>query len=220
MYLQKLLNNHLYGYFFMLCLCYNYLGDLMKIINSEYLIQAVEITKCPQDEKPEFLFVGRSNVGKSTLINSLTNNNKLARTSSSPGKTQTLVFFNINNAEFRIVDAPGYGFAKVPKKIREKFASMMDQYLEFRENLKTTFMLVDSRHNPSKDDLAMYEYIKYFGHDYVIVVTKCDKHSNNQMTKVRKNMEHWFPESHKIYVSSVDKRGVEEILQYMNKKMS
>lgn len=187
----------------------------MRIVNSSYVIQAVEIKGCPDDQLSEFLFVGRSNVGKSTLINALTNNNKLARTSSSPGKTQTLVFFDINNGQFRIVDAPGYGFAKVPKKIREKFSSMMDQYLEHRGNLKTVFMLVDSRHDPSPDDMAMYEYISYFNIKHVILVTKCDKHSNNQMVKVKKRMESFFEESQIIYTSGSDKKGVEEVVAYM-----
>ena len=120
-------------------------------------ISAVRKSQFPEDRKPEFLLVGRSNVGKSSFINTLINRKNFARTSANPGKTQTLNFYLINDT-FYLVDAPGYGYARVNKQLKEKFGLIMEDYLEGRENLKKVFMLIDFRHRPTEDDVMMYKY--------------------------------------------------------------
>ena len=150
----------------------------MKISSAELIISAVRSSQYPVDFKPEFLLVGRSNVGKSSFINTLLNRKNLARTSSKPGKTQTLNFYLIND-DFYFVDAPGYGFANVSKSLKENFGSIMENYLETRDNLKMVFMLVDFRHKPTDDDIMMYEYLKHYNIPVSVICTKCDKVSNN-----------------------------------------
>lgn len=146
----------------------------MKINSVELVISAVRRSQYPTDNKPEFLLVGRSNVGKSSFINTILSRKNLARTSSSPGKTQTINFYLVNN-EFYLVDAPGYGFAKIGKQKRQKFGLMMEDYLVERPNLKQVFMLVDFRHKPSKDDIMMYNFLKHYKIPVTIVATKSDK---------------------------------------------
>lgn len=146
----------------------------MKINNVELVISAVRRSQYPTDHKPEFLLVGRSNVGKSSFINTILNRKNLARISSSPGKTQTINFYLVND-EFYLVDAPGYGFAKIGKQKQQKFGMMMEDYLVERLNLKQVFMLVDFRHKPSKDDVMMYEFLKHYKIPVTIVATKSDK---------------------------------------------
>ena len=133
----------------------------MKINKVDLVISAVRRSQYPTDNKPEFLLVGRSNVGKSSFINTLINRKNYARTSSSPGKTQTINFYLVND-QFYLVDAPGYGFAKLGKAKKKKFGLMMEDYLTNRENLKQVFMLVDFRHKPSSDDIMMYNFLKYY----------------------------------------------------------
>ena len=146
----------------------------MKINKVDLVISAVRRSQYPTDNKPEFLLVGRSNVGKSSFINTLINRKNYARTSSSPGKTQTINFYLVNDA-FYLVDAPGYGFAKLGKAKKKKFGLMMEDYLTNRENLKQVFMLVDFRHKPSSDDIMMYNFLKYYKIPVTIVATKSDK---------------------------------------------
>ena len=146
----------------------------MKINNIELKISAVRTSQYPEDNKPEFLLVGRSNVGKSSFINTLINRKNFARTSSRPGKTQTLNFYYVNES-FYLVDVPGYGYAMTSKKTQAKFGKMIEDYLATRKNLKHIFMLVDFRHKPTKDDLLMYNYLKYFNLPVTIVATKVDK---------------------------------------------
>lgn len=146
----------------------------MKINKVDLVISAVRRSQYPTDNKPEFLLVGRSNVGKSSFINTLINRKNYARTSSSPGKTQTINFYLVND-QFYLVDAPGYGFAKLGKAKKKKFGLMMEDYLTNRENLKQVFMLVDFRHNPSSDDIMMYNFLKYYKIPVTIVATKSDK---------------------------------------------
>ena len=146
----------------------------MKINKVDLVISAVRRSQYPTDNKPEFLLVGRSNVGKSSFINTLINRKNYARTSSSPGKTQTINFYLVND-QFYLVDAPGYGFAKLGKAKKKKFGLMMEDYLTNRENLKQVFMLVDFRHKPSSDDIMMYNFLKYYKLPVTIVATKCDK---------------------------------------------
>lgn len=146
----------------------------MKITSVDLTISAVRRSQYPTDNKPEFLLVGRSNVGKSSFINTIINRKNYARTSSQPGKTQTINFYLVND-EFYLVDAPGYGFAKLSKAKRKKFGLMMEDYITNRENLKQVFMLVDFRHKASSDDIMMYNFLKYYKIPVTIVATKADK---------------------------------------------
>ncbi len=146
----------------------------MKITSVELKISAVRRSQYPTDNKPEFLMVGRSNVGKSSFINTLINRKNYARTSANPGKTQTINFYLINN-EFYLVDAPGYGFTNLSKTKQKKFGLMMEDYLTTRPNLKNVFMLIDFRHKPTNDDIQMYEYLKHYKIPVTIVATKTDK---------------------------------------------
>ena len=146
----------------------------MKINSVELSISAVRQSQYPTDNKPEFLLVGRSNVGKSSFINSIIERRNYARTSSKPGKTQTLNFYNVNN-DFYLVDVPGYGYASVSKERQQKFGMMIEEYLETRENLKKVFMLVDFRHKPTEDDILMYNFLKYYDLSVTIILTKVDK---------------------------------------------
>ncbi len=154
----------------------------MKINNVELSISAVRQSQYPNDNKKEFLLVGRSNVGKSSFINSIIERRNLARVSSKPGKTQTLNFYNINN-DFYLVDVPGYGYASVSRETQEKFGKMIEEYIETRENLKRVFMLVDFRIKPTQDDLLMYNFLKYYNLPVTIVTTKVDKVSRNDRDK-------------------------------------
>ncbi len=146
----------------------------MEVINVEEPIIAVRISQYPEDRKDEFLILGRSNVGKSSFINTIINRKNLARTSSKPGKTQTLNFYQINK-EFYIVDVPGYGYAQTSKKQQEKFGIMIEEYLKQRPYLKHVFLLVDYRHKPTEDDILMYKFLKYYNLSVTIVCTKYDK---------------------------------------------
>lgn len=146
----------------------------MKINSVDLTISAVRRSQYPTDNKPEFLMVGRSNVGKSSFINTIINRKNYARTSAKPGKTQTINFYLVND-EFYIVDAPGYGFANLSKSKKKKFGLMMEDYLTNRETLKQVFMLVDFRHKPSSDDLMMYKFLKHYNIPVTIVATKSDK---------------------------------------------
>jgi GTP-binding protein len=185
----------------------------VKISRVEFVTSAVRKSQYPVDNKPEFLMIGRSNVGKSSFINTLVNRKNIARISSIPGKTQTLNFFLINEL-FYLVDVPGYGFAKVSKSLKNKFGMIIEDYLKERENLKLVFMLVDFRHKPTSDDVLMYEYLKYYNIPVTIIATKCDKVSKNSYMKNEKiikdtlNLEDG---DSIIYFSSVDKRGKQEV---------
>ena len=147
---------------------------LLKINSVNLVISAVRRSQYPTDNKPEYLLVGRSNVGKSSFINTLINRKNYARTSATPGKTQTINFYLVNDA-FYLVDAPGYGFAMLSKKKQKKFGLMMEDYIENRPNLKRVFMLIDFRHQPSNDDLMMYNFLKHYKIPVTIVATKTDK---------------------------------------------
>ena len=157
----------------------------MKINSVELSISAVRQSQYPEDKNPEFLLVGRSNVGKSSFINSIIERRNLARVSSKPGKTQTLNFYNINN-DFYLVDVPGYGYASVSKEMQVKFGKMIEEYIENRDCLKRIFMLVDFRIKPTQDDLLMYNFLKYYNLPVTIVATKVDKVSRNDREKQSK----------------------------------
>ena len=156
----------------------------MKINTSELSIIATRRSQYPTLELPEFLLVGRSNVGKSSFINTLCGRKNLAHTSSTPGKTQTINFYLVNE-DFYLVDAPGYGYAMLSKKRQKKFGLMMEDYIQNRPNLKQVFMLIDFRHKPSNDDIMMYNYLKYHKIPVTIVATKIDKIGVTQQQKQR-----------------------------------
>ena len=146
----------------------------MNIISVEEPIRAVRVSEYPESNKNEFLLVGRSNVGKSSFINTLIERKNFAHTSSKPGKTQTLNFYLVNK-DFYLVDVPGYGYASVSKDKQKKFGLMIEDYIKNRENLKRVFLLIDYRHKPTEDDVLMYNYLKYYNLNITIVATKYDK---------------------------------------------
>ena len=154
----------------------------MEINEVNEPITAVRVSQYPDDNKPEFLLVGRSNVGKSSFINTVIGRKNFARISSKPGKTQTLNFYLINN-DFYLVDVPGYGYAKVSNKVQEKFGKMIEEYLKSRHNLKHVFLIIDYRHKPTDDDILMYEFLKYYNLPVTIVATKYDKVKKSQVKK-------------------------------------
>ncbi len=157
----------------------------MKITSTELVVSAVRRSQYPEDGLKEFLLLGRSNVGKSSFVNTLTNQKKLARTSSTPGKTRNLNFYLINNS-FYFVDVPGYGYASVSKKEQRKFGLMIEEYLEKRETLKRTFLIVDLRHKPSNDDVLMYKFLKYYNLPVTVIATKLDKVPKSKVEKCKK----------------------------------
>lgn len=155
----------------------------MDFVEADLLKTAVSFEQYPDTLVPEIALVGRSNVGKSSLINCLTNRNKLARTSSTPGKTATINFYQIQNDRYRLVDLPGYGYAKVSKAEQEKWSAMIDTYLSKRYNLVQVVQLVDARHAPSKDDITMADWIRHYNFNTIVVATKIDKLKKSQIDK-------------------------------------
>jgi GTP-binding protein len=158
----------------------------MKVIKAEFLKSAFKEDDWPRDSKPEIAFLGRSNVGKSSLINSLLSVRGLARTSSTPGRTQSLNFFLIND-QFKFVDFPGFGYARVPREIKSSWGEMATGYLAKRRQLVLSIHIVDSRHEPTKQDLQLHEWLDESNKPLLVVATKSDKLSNNEL---RKNLEH------------------------------
>ncbi len=154
----------------------------MKIISSDLHAIAVGPKQYPMDNLPEIAFAGRSNVGKSSFINTMINRTNLARTSGKPGKTRTINFYIING-NFRLVDLPGYGYAQVSKTEKEKWGHIIEEYLTNRENLKEIFLIVDMRHEPTAQDLMMYDWIKSFGFSGIVIATKADKISKANWQK-------------------------------------
>ena len=185
----------------------------MKISNVQLSISAVRQSQYPVSSLPEFLIVGRSNVGKSSFVNTLINRKNYARTSSKPGKTQTLNFYKIND-DFYFVDVPGYGYAITDKKTQMKFGKMIEDYVANREQLKEVFMLIDFRHKPSSDDILMYKYLKYYNLKVTVVATKIDKISFGQREKYKNIILNTLElqEGDKLVLfSSVTKDGKKEI---------
>ena len=185
----------------------------MKIKNVELTISATRRSQYPTDNKPEYLLIGRSNVGKSSFINTLVNRKNYARTSSRPGKTQTINFYNVNE-EFYLVDAPGYGYAQVSKTKRKKFGLMIEDYIINRKNLICVFLLVDFRHRPTNDDIIMYNFLKYYKIPTVIVATKSDKVGITLQQKQRNTLLNDLDlvvGDEFITFSSISKDGKEEI---------
>jgi GTP-binding protein len=184
----------------------------VKILDVKLTISAVRVSQFPNDNKNEFLLVGRSNVGKSSFINTIIGRKNFARTSSKPGKTQTLNFYLINDY-FYLVDAPGYGFAKVNKQLKDKFGLIMENYLEDRDNLKMVFMLIDFRHKPTEDDIMMYNYLKHYNIPVTLICTKVDKVSKNshekQINIITKTLG--VTKEDLVLFSSVTKMGRQEV---------
>lgn len=187
----------------------------MEIKQAEFIISAVAAAQYPSDNRVEIAFVGRSNVGKSSLINTLTNRRKLVKVSGTPGKTRLVNFFLINN-EFYFVDLPGYGYAKVSKVEKESWGKVIETYLTKREQLKKIVLLIDCRHKPSMDDINMYKWIKYYNYEAVVVATKIDKLTKNELQKnlkmIRETLE-LNPNDKLLTFSSLKKMGKEELLE-------
>ena len=194
----------------------------MIIRNVEFLTSAVRSEQYPPAGVPEIAFAGRSNVGKSSLINLLMNRKKLAKVSQNPGKTRTINFFTVNDA-FRIVDLPGYGFARVSKAEAEKWGPMMEEYLSSRPDLRKVVQLVDIRHAPSAQDRQMYEYLQYYGLDGLVVATKADKVSRSEQAKniavIRRDLK-LKKGDRVIPVSALNKTGTEEVLAAIEEILS
>lgn len=194
----------------------------MKINRSEIETVAVKPSQYPAADKPEIAFAGRSNVGKSSLLNLLTGRKSLARVSGSPGKTRTINFYLIND-EFRIVDLPGYGYARVSKSESRSWGEMMESYLEKRPNLVKVIQLVDIRHKPSAQDVQMYDYLKYYGLDGVVVATKADKISNNEKQKNLKVIREtlgMIKDDIIVPVSALKRTGQDKLLDVMEELLS
>ena len=191
----------------------------MKVAKAEFLKSAFKEADWPRDSKPEIAFLGRSNVGKSSLINSLLSVRSLARTSSTPGRTQSLNFFDIND-KFRFVDFPGFGYARVPREIKSGWGEMATTYLAKRRQLVLSIQLVDSRHEPTKQDLQLHEWLEESGKPRLIVATKSDKLSHNEL---RKNLEHIarvLNDDSVMAYSAKSGRGREELWRAINNAIS
>lgn len=186
----------------------------MKINDVKLEIQAVRRSQYPESDKPEFMLIGRSNVGKSSFINAMVGRKNMAYTSGKPGKTQTLNFYLINQ-DFYFVDVPGYGYANVSKQEQQKFGKMIEEYLEKREELVRVFMLVDIRHKPTEDDLLMYNFLKYYSIPVTIIATKADKLGSSKIEKSKKvilETLNLVVGDDLIVFSSLTKKGREEVL--------
>lgn len=201
----------------------------MDILKAEYIISKPEVAQCPVADRPEFAFIGRSNVGKSSLINMLTGQKNLAKTSAEPGKTQLINHFGIvskkhslskNTKQWYLVDLPGYGYAKVSQKSRRRWEQMIENYIRKRENLANLFVLIDSRHTPQKIDLEFIQQLGIWGIPFAIVFTKMDKEKPGA---VKRNVELFLAELAKEWeslppyflTSSLNKEGKDELLKFL-----
>ncbi|MFP4198849.1 MAG: ribosome biogenesis GTP-binding protein YihA/YsxC [Halanaerobium sp.] len=190
----------------------------MQISNAEFYKSVYKYEDCPRLQQPEVAFSGRSNVGKSSLINRITRQKKLARTSNTPGRTQSLNYFNIDD-KFYLVDLPGYGFASVPQKVKDDWAELIDTYLNYRENLIGVVQIIDSRHKPTKDDKMMVEWLQASGLSYLIAATKVDKISNNKKAKQKKMIYKELnlnEEDNFTFFSAQSGEGSKEVYQYLD----
>lgn len=191
----------------------------MDIKSAKYLISNVDVAACPKPDKPEYAFIGRSNVGKSSLINMLTNQTKLAKTSGSPGKTQHINHFLINH-DWYLVDLPGYGYAKVSRSQRASFGKMISAYMQQRENLMTVFVLIDSRLKPQALDLDFLRQLGEWGVPFNVVFTKSDKNKQSETARNAKNFinamkEEWEYIPRSFITSAVKFLGRKDMLSYI-----
>ena len=185
----------------------------MKIETSDLAVIAIRTSQYPTDNRPEFLLVGRSNVGKSSFINTMIGKKNYARISATPGKTQTLNFY-LCNESFYLVDVPGYGYASVSKATQKKFGLMIEEYLKSRSNLRNVFMLIDGRNKPTENDVLMYNYLKYYNIPVTIIANKYDKIKPSSREKTLKNIKtvlNLDENDRVIYFSSVNKKGRDEV---------
>jgi GTP-binding protein len=190
----------------------------MKIKKSQFITSAVRQEQYPEDELPEIAVVGRSNVGKSSLINMLLNRKNLARTSSTPGKTQLINFFDLDGL-FRLVDLPGYGYARVSKEHKATWGKIIETYLKNRKNLLEVIQLVDLRHKPTQEDIEMYKWIKTFGFNGIVVATKHDKIKKSQLQKhikiIRQALE-MEPDDVLVTTSTMNRHGKYDVWEIFN----
>jgi len=186
----------------------------MEIKQSDFIISAVAASQYPKDDFPEVAFVGKSNVGKSSLINALTNRRKLAKVSGTPGKTRLVNFFLINKSVY-FVDLPGYGYAKISREQQKTWGKMIESYLQGRRTLKKFVLLVDSRHKPTEDDIIMHSWIKHYGVECIVVATKVDKLTKSEIAKSQKLIKETLefePNDKLVYISSSKKTGMQELI--------
>ena len=207
-----------------------YIASYMHVKKAQYVISSPDYTKCPAPEFAEYAFIGRSNVGKSSLINMLCNNEKLAKTSNSPGKTQMINHFEIisssekqKESRWYLVDLPGYGFAKISQRSRRRWEQMIENYLRKRTNLVNVFVLIDSRHSPQKNDLEFLEQLRRWDVPFTLIFTKADKETQ---ATVNKNVKFFFIKMRETWqflpqhfvTSAVKKMGKEKILTLIEEK--
>ena len=194
----------------------------MKIVSAEFMISAVSASQYPPGNLPEFAFIGRSNVGKSSLINSLLNRKKLVKTSATPGKTQMINFFDVNH-EFVFADLPGYGFAKVPKTVQKKWQALVEQYLTKRESLRAVVLIIDIRRKPTDLDLHMQEWLEQYEVDYILVATKSDKLSQAEQSRQLKKIRQAFlddTDNALVAYSSKKDKGRKELWKFLQQWMA
>lgn len=194
---------------------------MIRIKNAEFVTSAVKQNQYPESVHPEVAFVGRSNVGKSTIINALTNRRKLAKVSNTPGRTRLVNFFLING-QAMLVDLPGYGYAKISKADKASWGKIIEDYIVNSPNLKRFVLLVDSRHKPTGDDIAMMEYLRYYEKDVVVIGTKLDKLKRNDIRKseklIRETLQMEVNEPLYLY-SSTSKENLQEVIDLVFKDL-
>jgi GTP-binding protein len=190
----------------------------MKVTSAEFLKSALTESDWPDDQVPEIAFLGRSNVGKSSLLNSLLGVRGLARTSSTPGRTQMLNFFLINR-QFRFVDLPGYGYARVPRAIKAEWSTAAEEYLAKREQLMLSIHIVDSRHEPSKLDLQLHEWLVHHQKPHLVVATKSDKLSKNQLAQNINRAARTFKDTNLITYSATKRQGRDQLWSAIEKSL-
>ncbi len=207
-----------------------YIASYMHVKKAEYLISSPDYTKCPAPDFAEYAFIGRSNVGKSSLINMLCNNEKLAKTSNSPGKTQMINHFQIisssensKDAKWYLVDLPGYGFAKISQRSRRRWEQMIENYLRKRENLQQVFVLIDARHSPQKIDIEFLSQLRIWDVPFTLVFTKSDKETQTKVSKnvksfLEKMRETWQFLPQHFVTSAVKKMGRDKVLGLIEEK--